>query len=51
MDDHDLFLKVIEANKGKKVCPHDTSTPTMCTTPILLPVIHMMKLEAKFKDR
>ena len=34
----------------EKVCHHDISTPTLCTTSILIPVIHMMKLKIKLKD-
>ena len=34
-----LFFKIIEVNKGK-VCHHNISTPTICITPISIPVIH-----------
>ena len=48
MGDLDIFQghRLIKGS----VCHHDISTPTICITLILIPVIHIMKLKVKFKD-
>ena len=40
------FSRLQRLIKGK-VCHHDISTPTICITSILIPVIHIMKLKVK----
>ena len=43
--DLDLFVKVPETNKRKKVCHEDISTPKICIASVLLPVIHFTAIK------